>query len=75
MSDKFEFRADRAKNRLYIRLNGFFRGSDVDPAIGRTPPLFYAAGDLDISVDAGLFVPPIFADGFESGGTGAWIVH
>ena len=33
MSDKYEFRADRVKNRLYIRLSGFFRGSDVDPAM------------------------------------------
>jgi len=33
MSDKFEFRAHRVKNRLFIRLSGFFRGSDVDPAM------------------------------------------
>ncbi len=33
MSKKYEFQADRAKNRLYIRLSGFFRGADVDPAM------------------------------------------
>ena len=33
MSGKIEFRADRAKNRLYIRLSGFLRSKHVDPAM------------------------------------------
>ena len=33
MSGSIEFRADRAKNRLYIRLSGFLRSKHVDPAM------------------------------------------
>ncbi len=58
MGDKYEFRADRAKNRLYIRLSGFFRGSDVDPAMVE---LNAALRDLkpgfDTITDLSKFVP------------------
>jgi hypothetical protein len=33
MSGKSEFRVDRTKNRLYIKLSGFFRGADVEPSM------------------------------------------
>ncbi len=46
--------------------------SDVDVGSGQTPPLVYTAGSLDTTIDAGLFLTPLFADGFESGDIGAW---
>jgi hypothetical protein len=35
MSGTYDFRVDRAKNRLYITLSGFFRGRDVEPALAQ----------------------------------------
>ena len=58
MSGKIEFRADRAKNRLYIRLSGFLRSNHVDPAMEE---LEVALGDLqtdfDVVTDLSDFVP------------------
>jgi hypothetical protein len=33
MSGEYEVRVDPIKNRLYIRIIGFFRGKDVEPAL------------------------------------------
>lgn len=33
MAGSYEMRIDRDKNRHYIRISGFFRGRDVDPAM------------------------------------------
>lgn len=33
MAGSYELKIDRVKNRLYIRISGFFRGRDVDPAM------------------------------------------
>jgi hypothetical protein len=33
MAGTIEFRADRAKNRLYLTISGFFRNRDVGPAM------------------------------------------
>lgn len=33
MSANIEFRVDKIKNRLYIKLNGFFRRKHVEPAM------------------------------------------
>lgn len=58
MSDKYEFRADRVKNRLYIRLSGFFRGSDVDPAmIELEAALRELKPGFDTITDLSKFVP------------------
>ena len=45
--------------------------SDVDPTTGETDPFPISVNVLDDTIDAG-FLPLIFADGFESGGTTAW---
>ena len=58
MSGKIEYRVDRAKNRLYIRLSGFLRSKHVDPAM---VDLEVALGDLqpdfDVITDLSDFVP------------------
>ncbi|MEO1367634.1 MAG: SdrD B-like domain-containing protein, partial [Acidobacteriota bacterium] len=46
--------------------------SDVDPATGRSELFQYVAGSANRRWDAGLQVPPIFQDGFESGDLSAW---
>jgi hypothetical protein len=67
----FEVRTDPAKNRLYIRLGGFFRGRDVDPALGR---LEGALGTMrpgfDVVTDLSDFVPgsPGAAEALKRGG-------
>lgn len=33
MAGRVELRVDRGKNRLYIKISGFFRGKDVDPVM------------------------------------------
>jgi len=58
MSKKFEFRADRAKNRLYIRLSGFFRGADVDPAMAELEGVLKdLSPGFDTITDLSNFVP------------------
>ncbi|MCU0305086.1 MAG: hypothetical protein MUC56_13630 [Thermoanaerobaculales bacterium] len=58
MGGKSELRVDRAKNRLYIKLSGFFRGADVEPAMR---DLEAAVRDLrpgfDTVTDLSSFVP------------------
>lgn len=58
MGKKFEFRADRAKNRLYIRLSGFFRGRDVDPAMAELEVVLKdLSPGFDTVTDLSDFVP------------------
>lgn len=58
MSGKSEFRVDRAKNRLYIKLGGFFRGGDVQPAMdGLEAALSELKPDFDTVTDLSEFVP------------------
>jgi hypothetical protein len=58
MSKKYEFRADRAKNRLYIQLSGFFRASDVDPAmVDLKASLAELKPGFDTITDLSKFVP------------------
>ena len=58
MSKKYEFRADRAKNRLYIRLSGFFRGADVDPAMAELEGVLKdLSPGFDTITDLSSFVP------------------
>lgn len=58
MSKKYEFRADRAKNRLYIRLGGFFRGADVDPAMAELQEVLKdLSPGFDTITDLSDFVP------------------
>jgi hypothetical protein len=58
MAGSFEFKADPITNRLYIRLSGFFRGRDVDPAMDE---LSRVLGELrpgfDTITDLSDFVP------------------
>ncbi|MEM1177489.1 MAG: SdrD B-like domain-containing protein, partial [Acidobacteriota bacterium] len=46
--------------------------SDVDPATGRSGLFAYSAASANRRWDAGLRIPPLFADGFESGSVSAW---
>lgn len=58
MSKKYEFRADRAKNRLYIRLSGFFRSADVDPAMAELEGVLKdLSPGFDTITDLSNFVP------------------
>lgn len=58
MSDKYGFRVDRAKNRLYIRLSGFFRGQDVEPAMAELEAaLKEMRPNFDTITDLSGFVP------------------
>jgi hypothetical protein len=58
MSGSFDFRVDRAKNRLYITLSGFFRGRDVEPALEQLEAaLRDVQPDFDTITDLSGFVP------------------
>jgi len=58
MSGKIEFRADRGKNRLYIRLSGFLRSKHVDPAMEKLEvALRDLQPNLDVVTDLSDFVP------------------
>ena len=53
MSGRSEFRVDRQKNRLYIKLSGFFRGKDapkamedLEAALAEVQPGFDTVTDL-----------------------------
>lgn len=46
--------------------------SDIDPVTGRTAELSFTEGSLDLTIDAGLHLTPLFADGFESGDSDVW---
>jgi len=58
MSGSIEFRADRVKNRLYIRLGGFLRSKHVDPAMEDLEvALRDLQPDFDVITDLSDFVP------------------
>ena len=67
----FEIRADTVKNRLYIRLGGFFRGADSQATIDalRTE-IDKMQRDFDVVIDISKFVPgpPKAADAIKRGG-------
>ncbi len=72
MSAEYEVRVDPVKNRLYIRISGFFRGKDVEPAM---KDLEEALRDIrpgfDTVTDLSKFVPgsPGAASALTRGGT------
>jgi hypothetical protein len=58
MSGSFDFRVDRAKNRLYITLSGFFRGRDVEPALEQLEAALHdVQPGFDTITDLSGFVP------------------
>lgn len=58
MGGSSEFRVDRIKNRLYIRLSGFFRGKDVEPAmVALEEALTDLKPEFDTVTDLSDFVP------------------
>ena len=58
MSGKIEFRVDRAKNRLYIRLSGFFRSAHIGPGMADLEAaLSELKPDIDVVTDLTDFVP------------------
>ena len=58
MSGKIEFRVDRAKNRLYIRLSGFFRSEHVGPGMADLEAaLRELRPNIDVVTDLTKFVP------------------
>ena len=67
----FQCRADRARNRLYIRLVGFFRGRDVEPSLqALESALAELQPDFDVVTDLSEFVPgsPAAAEALRLGG-------
>lgn len=58
MSKKYTFEANRAKNRLVIKLSGFFRSSDVEPAMaGLNAALAELKPGFDVITDLSDFKP------------------
>ena len=58
MSGRIEFQVDRVKNRLYIRLSGFLRSKNVDPAMEELEAaLSELQPNLDVVTDLTDFVP------------------
>ncbi len=67
----FDCRTDRAKNRLYIKLGGFFKGSDVEPALAKlAAALDEVRPGFDVVTDLSEFVPgsPAATDALRRGG-------
>lgn len=68
---EFEVTVDAAKNRLYVRLSGFFREADVQPALARLEEeLSGVAPNFDVVVDISQFMPgsPRAAEALRRGG-------
>lgn len=68
---RIECRADRGRNRLYIKLAGFFRGKDVDPAMVELDrALAELETGFDVITDLSEFVPgsPAAAEALRRGG-------
>ena len=58
MSANLEVQVDRVKNRLYIKLNGFFRSKHVDPSMEKLEAaLRELQPNLDVVTDLSDFVP------------------
>ena len=67
----FEVTADTAKARLYIRLGGFFRESDVQPTLDALrAEVERFTGPFDVITDISKFVPssPKAAEALKQGG-------
>ena len=67
----FEVRADTAKGRLYIRLSGFFRESDVQPTLDALrAEVDRFTGPFDVITDISRFVPssPKATEALKQGG-------
>ncbi len=58
MSAHIEVQVDKVKNRLYIKLSGFFRGKHVEPAMEKLEAaLQELQPNLDVVTDLTDFVP------------------
>ncbi len=58
MSANLEVQVDRVKNRLYIKLSGFFRSKNVDPSMEKLEAaLRELQPNLDVVTDLSDFVP------------------
>jgi hypothetical protein len=58
MAAQFEVRADSVKNRLYMRLAGFFREADIAPTmVELEAELARLQPDFDIVIDISQFMP------------------
>ena len=58
MAAQFEVRADTVKNRLYMRLAGFFRETDIRPTMVKLEEeLDRLAPEFDIVIDISQFMP------------------
>ena len=58
MAAQFEVRADTVKNRLYMRLAGFFREADIRPTMVKLEEeLDRLAPEFDIVIDISQFMP------------------
>jgi len=58
MGGTSEFRVDQVKNRLYIKLSGFFRGNDAQSVMdGLEAALRDVQPDFDVVTDLSDFVP------------------
>lgn len=71
MSAKSEYRFDREKNRLYIKLSGFFRGKDAPEAIaGLKSALEEVRPGFDVVTDLSEFMPgsPAATEALSKGG-------
>jgi len=67
----FEVTADTAKDRLYIRLGGFFRESDVQPTLDALrAEIDRFTGPFDVITDISKFVPssPKATEALKQGG-------
>ena len=67
----FEVTADTAKSRLYIRLGGFFRESDVQPTLDALrAEVDRFSGPFDVITDISKFVPssPKATEALKQGG-------
>jgi hypothetical protein len=71
MAAQFEVRADTVRNRLYMRLAGFFREADIQPTMVKLEEeLDRLAPDFDIVIDISQFMPgsPKAAEALRKGG-------
>lgn len=67
----FEIRADTLKNRLYIRISGFFREADISPTLNALrAETGKFQGPFDVVMDISKFVPgsPQAAEALRKGG-------
>ncbi len=68
---KIAIRTDTGKNRLYIRISGFFSGADLEPTLAKIrAELEHTRPDFDVITDIKGFVPgsPKAAEAIKVGG-------